>query len=315
MKIEENISLAPFTTLKIGGVARYFAVVSDRQELITSLKLAKEKKLPVFILGGGSNVLISDDGFRGLVIKNEMKGASADELEITASSGENLANVVQVAASHSLSGLEWAVGIPGSIGGAIRGNAGAFGGSFSEAVKEAEVIDIETLGIKRFSKEDCQFGYRDSIFKKNSNLAVLSVVLEMERGEEEEIRKIMFSNIKSRALSYNYGSKSAGCFFKNISWNHNGLNKKEFILNFPELKKVEEKYKLPAGFLIQETGLAGKNKGGAFVSEKHCNYILNKNNATAIDMKSLAELCKNKVYEKFKIELEEEVQLVGEFEN
>lgn len=311
MKIEENISLATLTTFKVGGVARYFVSVRNKQEFVDSLKWAKEKNLPVFILGGGSNILVSDDGFRGLVIKNEMTGIDVSEYEAVVSSGENLAKVVQIAAGNSLSGLEWAVGIPGSVGGAIRGNAGAFGSSFSDVVKEAEVVDLETLNVKKFSKDDCLFGYRDSIFKRNSNLIVLSIILKMKKGEKSEIKKIMLLNVKSRALSCDYGSKSAGCFFKNISWDNDGINKEKLFSDFPELKKMGGKYKLPAGFLIQEVGLAGKNIGGAFVSEKHCNYILNKDGATAKDIKSLAELCKYKVYENFKIKLEEEVQLVG----
>jgi len=315
MKIEENISLSSLTTFKVGGVARYFVSVFEKQDLLDSLSWAKDKGLPIFILGGGSNVLISDSGFPGLVIKIQIKGILIDGLNIIVSAGENLAKLVQISAEHSLSGLEWAVGIPGTIGGAIRGNAGAFGNSFSDNLKEVEAVEINTLTVKKFNKKECLFDYRDSIFKKDSNLVVLSALLMMKKGKEDEIRKLMLENAKSRASSCDYSSKSAGCFFKNISWKSIGIDKDTLISTFPEFKKVENKYKLPAGFLIQEVGLAGVNIGEAFVSEKHCNYILNKGNATAIDIKSLAELCKEKVYEKFKIKLEEEVQLVGNFKN
>jgi len=315
MKIEENISLAPFTTFKVGGTARYFVSVSKKQELFDALKWAREKKLEVFILGGGSNILISDSGFDGVVIKIQIKGVSVDGLKIFVSAGENLAKLVSLSAENSLSGLEWAVGIPGTVGGAVFGNAGAFGKSFSDNILEVEVFDTETLVIKKFTKADCLFGYRDSIFKKNSKFVILSVVLKMKSGDEGEIRKIMLENAKSRASSCDYSSKSAGCFFKNISWESLEVKKEDLISNFPEFKKVEDKYKLPAGFLIQEVGLSGVNKGSAFVSEKHCNYILNKENAKAEDIKSLAELCKEKVYNKFKIKLEEEVRLIGKFKN
>lgn len=313
MKIEENISLAPLTTFKVGGVARYFVSVTRKQELFDSLTWAKEKNLPVFILGGGSNVLISDSGFPGLVIKIQIKGISNDGLNVLVSAGENLAKLVQDSAEHSLSGLEWAVGIPGTVGGAIRGNAGAFGKSFSFNVEEVEAVNIDSLIIKKFKREECLFDYRDSVFKKDSSFVILSVVLKMDQGKEDDIRKLMLENAKSRASSCDYGSKSAGCFFKNISWKSIGIEKEELISSFSEFKKVENKYKLPAGFLIQEVGLSGVNIGEAFVSEKHCNYILNKGNATAVDIKLLVELCKEKVYEKFKIKIEEEVQLVGNF--
>ncbi|PIR57674.1 MAG: UDP-N-acetylenolpyruvoylglucosamine reductase [Parcubacteria group bacterium CG10_big_fil_rev_8_21_14_0_10_38_31] len=313
MKIEENISLAPFTTFKVGGVARYFVSVTQKQDLFDSLSWAKEKNLSVFILGGGSNVLISDSGLAGLVIRIQIKGISVSDLNLTVSAGENLAKLVQFSTEHSLSGLEWAVGIPGTVGGAIRGNAGAFGKSISLNVEEVEVINLNTLDVNKFKKEKCLFDYRDSIFKKDSSLVILSVVLKLEQGEENGVRRLMLENAKSRASSCDYGNKSAGCFFKNISWDKVGIDKGELVKAFPEFKKVENKYKLPAGFLIQEVGLSGVNIGEAFVSEKHCNYILNKGSATAVDIKLLADICKEKVYKKFKIKIEEEVQLVGKF--
>lgn len=313
MKIEENISLAPLTTFKVGGVARYFVSVFEKQELLDALLWAKDKGLPIFILGGGSNVLISDFGFAGLVIRIQIKGLSIDGLKIIASSGESLAKLVQSSAEHSLSGLEWAVGIPGTVGGAVRGNAGAFGENISLNIEEVETINLDTLAIKKFNREECLFDYRESLFKKDPRFIILSVILKMEQGKEDEIRNIMIENTKSRASSCDHCGKSAGCFFKNISWESIGIDKEKLILAFPVFKKVENKYKLPAGFLIQEAGLSGVNVGEAFVSEKHCNYILNKGNATAKDIKSLARLCKEKVFEKFKIKIEEEVQLVGNF--
>ncbi len=313
MKIEENISLAPYTTFKVGGVARYFVAVSEKEELINVLTWAKGKKLPIFILGGGSNVLVSDLGFDGLVVKIQIKGISIDGSEVFVSAGESLAKLLQFSASQALSGIEWAIGIPGTIGGAIRGNAGAFGGSISSSIKEVEALETDTLNVKKLSREKCFFEYRDSIFKKDSKLIILSAVLSMKHEKEDEVKKIILENVKSRANSCKCAGKSAGCFFKNIPWDSIGISKEELILNFPEFKKVEDRYKLPAGFLIQEAGLAGINRGEAFVSEENCNYILNKGDASSGDIKSLVELCKRKVYEKFKIKLEEEVQLIGKF--
>lgn len=314
VNFQENILLAPFTTFKIGGLARYFFIAHDKDALFSALKRAKDMKLPVFILGGGSNVLISDNGFPGLVIKNEIIGMdiledNGEDVVLEVMVGESLARLVSFALKNSFSGLEWAAGIPGTVGGAIRGNAGAFGKSAENAILEVEVYDIISREKITLKNEECLFKYRHSIFKENSNLIILSAKIKLRKDKEEVIRSKMIENVKTRAKSEQGIKNSAGCFFKNIEWEK--IDKEKLRSVLLDIKNVENKYKLPAGFLIEKAGLSGAKEGDAQIYSGHCNYIMNIDSAKAEDVKALADLCAKAVFEKYGINLEPEVQLVG----
>lgn len=311
---QENVLLAPYTTFKIGGAARHFFIAQDKDALFLALERAKDMKLPIFILGGGSNVLISDNGFPGLVIKNEIIGMDILEdneknVVLEVAGGESLSRLVSFALKNSFSGFEWAAGIPGTVGGAIRGNAGAFGKSAENTVLEVEVYDIISREKINLKNEECLFKYRHSIFKENLNLIILSAKIKLKKDKESVIQSKMIENVKTRAKSERGIKNSAGCFFKNIEWETVDKEKLRSVL--PEVKDVEGRYKLPAGFLIEKAGLSGAQKGDAQIHSGHCNYVVNRNSAKAEDVKALTDLCSRTVLEKYGVKLEPEVQLVG----
>ena len=319
IEIQKNIILAPYTTFRIGGPAEFFVEVESGEELVEAIEFANEKSLDFFILGGGSNILVSDKGFAGLVIKINSKLFVANDVSIGCGAGWSLAKIVKESAAHKLSGMEWAFGIPGTIGGAIRGNAGAFGSKISDIIKKVNCVDTKDLyeelaekkvvKIKTFGKEQCDFSYRDSIFKRNSNLIILSASFEFKSGNADEINEKMKELIKSRIAQQPHGA-SPGSFFKNPeSTEHNRRYVKE-IPRFKELN-LHEKNTIPAGFLIEEAGLKGKKMGGAMVSEEHANFIVNTGTATAEDVIMLTSFIKQQVRDQFGVELQEEIRYVG----
>ena len=340
MNIQKNIPLAPYTTFKIGGPAKFFVEAKDEDEIVEALEFAKEKNLPVFILGGGSNLLVSDKGFGGLVIKMSMSGWKLNfhdgslASKIECDSGCLLSKIVNESVKNGLIGLEWAAGIPGgTIGGAVRGNAGAFGGTMGEIVESVKVLEIPNFSKARlfpsssralripqsqaFPSRDCKFAYRDSIFKNNSNLVILSATLKLKKGDkaegEKKIKEILAKRKEKQPMEF----PSPGSFFKNPE-----TDKKELIRQFETDTRLRQGFggqagqkigdeKIPAGYLIDQLDLRGKKIGGAMVSEKHANFIVNTGNATAEDVIMLAAIIKTKVRNKFGIQLQEEVQMVG----
>ena len=274
--IKKNVLLKNYTTFKIGGRAKYFYIAKNKEDLIRAITLAKKMKLPFFILGGGSNLLISDRGFNGLVIKF----------------GQPLSLYVS-------KGLEWAVGIPGTIQGAVCGNAGAFKQSMQDAVKEVEVFDVKTGEIKNFKNKDCQFSYKDSIFKKKKNLIILSVKIKnraSEGSEDEDENEVLIASKKSNAQKIK---------------EYLDYRKERQPLNFPSAGSV---FKNPPGFsageLIDECGLKGKKIGNVKISEKHANFIVNLGRGEAKDVMRLIKIIKNRVKKKFGVVLEEEIVIL-----
>jgi len=283
----KNVKLAPYTTFKIGGPAEYFFEAKTKEDLIKAIKTAKKFKTPFFILAGGSNTLVSDKGYRGLVIKNQNSEFQILGSRIVTEAGVKLSKLVTESLSHGLSGFEWTAGIPGTIGGAIRGNAGAFGKSMTDVVEKVELLEINSeLRIKSYESKDCCFGYRSSIFKEKNNLIVLSAEVRLKTDDKEKIKESI-----ERYLNY---------------------RKEKHPLEFPSVGSVFEN---PEGYsaakLIEECGLKGKKIGQAQISEKHANFIINLSQAKAKDVCRLIDLAKKKVKEKFKIELKEEIQFLG----
>src|SRR3990167_6686375 len=191
MEMKENVSLKPFTVFQVGGPARFFTETHSKEEVIEALRWAKEKKIPSFILGLGSNIRVSDQGFPGLVIKISGGKVSRDGALITAEAGAKMAEVVNFSLQNGLVGFEWAIGVPGTIGGSVRGNAGCFGSEMKDFVAGADVFDANAERELKLSNSECRFSYRQSIFK--------------EKGEF----------VKARVQSQDIGSKTAGCVFKN----------------------------------------------------------------------------------------------------
>jgi UDP-N-acetylmuramate dehydrogenase len=305
MNFKKNILLKNQTTFRIGGAAKYFFEAKTKTELISAIKLAKKRKLPFFILGGGSNLLVSDKGFNGLVIKIRNSQFVIHNSKIITEAGVMLGKLLNTSVEKSLTGLEWVAGIPGTIGGAIRGNAGAFGKEMKDIIKKVEVFDVKELRIKNYELGDCKFAYRDSIFKKNKNLIILSVVFklknEKQKNIQEKIKKYLNYRKKTQPLNF----YSAGSVFKNPQ-----LNKK-LLKNFPELKKFNKNNLIPVGYLIEKCDLKGKRIDNVQISEKHSNFIVNLSDGKAKDVINLIKLIKEKVKKKFGIVLEEEIQYLG----
>lgn len=308
--LKENELLAGHTNFKIGGPAKYFAEISDLEILSKTLKWLSQNQLPYFILGGGTNILVSDQGFDGLVIKlvnNQIK--VLENNQVMAEAGATVAKLLEVTLSAGLIGLEFTAGIPGSVGGGVYGNAGTFGVAFDSVVEK--IIAVTPGGeIKEVSKANCKFGYRHSEFKNNHWL-IFSVQLQLIKGDLEESKKIIKERIDKRLASQPYDAPSAGCDFKNIVINSEVLAE----LNDRHKKEVPSQFiqngKIPAAWLIEHLDLKGKTIGGAKISDKHANYIINTGRATASDVVMLMSLVKQQVRDKLGIQLEEEVQLVG----
>ena len=309
--IQRNVLLKNYTTFRIGGPAKYFFVAKNKKDLIKAISVAKKLKLPFFILGGGSNLLVSDKGFNGILIKirntkYEIPACPAgrQNTKIMAEAGVMLGELVNVSAKAGLSGLEWAVGIPGTIGGAIRGNAGAFNKSMKDVVKSVEALEVknEKCKVKNFKNRDCKFSYRDSIFKDKKNLIILSAVLQLKKGKKSEIEKKVKENLNYRKERQPLNFPSAGSVFKNprgLATGELGEEDKSSSLSFA------------AARMIEECGLKGKKIGNVKISEKHSNFIVNLGNGKAKDVIKLIKLIKQKVKKKFGVTLEEEIQFLG----
>ncbi len=323
LNIQQNIPLSKYTTFRIGGPAKFFVEVKNEEELIEALKYAKENGLEFFILGGGSNVLVSDKGFDGLIIKFKVQNSKFkvtvqnSKFYLECWAGDNFPDLVKYTSENRLTGLEWAVGLPATVGGAIRGNAGAFGSCMKDAIESVKVVDTSKLmqnanikmqndNAKIIKNSDCKFGYRNSIFKENSNLIILSVTLKLRLGDKEKIQNKVKEIIEKRMLNHPR-ENSAGSFFKNPIVENKKLAE-EFEADCGIICKDG---KLPAGWLIVQAGLKGKKIGGAMVSKEHANFIVNTGAATAEDVIILASFIKQQVRDKFGIELEEEVQHLG----
>lgn len=292
-KLEFEKRLAQYTSFKTGGPASYFIAVNTAEELTNSIRQAKALNIPYFLVGGGSNLLIADSGYNGLIIKLAIMGLELrDPVTIHCGAGEDLMGLIRFAAANGLSGLEFASGIWGTVGGAIYGNAGAYGGEIKDVLTGITLVDREG-GVKQVSPEYCRFGYRDSYLKVTREV-VVDCTLRLTPGDKKEIEARIDEIIAIRRTKHP-DDLSAGSFFKNI----------------PDA--TQPYGKLPAGKLLEEVGAKSFRVGGAKVYEKHANIIVNAGNATSQDIRDLADMMKVKVFERFGIALEEEVQQLGTF--
>ena len=292
-RLEFDKSLAPLTSFKTGGKAAYFISVNSEDEMVRIIKETQKLKIHFFLIGGGSNLLISDNGFDGLIIKVEIMNLSLDDSNtINCGAGVNLMDLINYTSNNSLTGLEFATGIWGTVGGAIYGNAGAYGGEIGDVVTDVTLVDPKG-NIRTVDRDYCQFRYRDSYLKKTKEI-ITSARLKLIKGDKTSI-KSKIDEILALRSDKHPDKRTCGCFFKNI----------------PDHKA---KYgKLPAGKLLEEIGAKKMSVGGAKIFDKHANMIINSGNATSADISKLAELLKQKVFDKFGIELEEEVTRLGKF--
>ena len=289
LKINTDISLANLTTLKIGGRSEWFAEPKDFKELRILLRWVKEKKIELRVFGAGSNLLINDYELPGLSISTrKLNGSKIDDTQgtIRAMSGETLPKLARKAANAGLHGLEWAIGIPGTVGGAAVMNAGAQGSCMAEKIISVEVAPLSGGNSFHLKNEELNFSYRNSLLQKE-DLMVLSTYFQLEPGySKEEICRATKENLMKRTSTQPYHLPSCGSVFRN-----------------PE--------PLKAGELIESVGLKGKRIGGAEISKMHANFIVNYSNATASDFKELISLIQTKVKDKYGFLLHTEVKELG----
>lgn len=306
--VQKNILLKDFTTYKIGGIAKYFFAAKTKEDLIKAAKAAKSLKIPIFILGGGSNLLISEKGVKGLVVKVAISNIEFHGNKAVAGAGASLTGLAYLLAGSGLSGLEWAAGVPGTIGGAIYGNAQAFGTKICDVVESIEAVNLKSLVSRNFTKKQCQFSLKNSIFKKDKKLAIISAVLKFKSGDADVIRSKTKEFLNYRRTNHPIDFPSAGSTFVNPEIK---IKNKKLLEKFPELNEYNKKGVIPAGYLIAKSGLSGKKIGGAQISEKHSNFIINLGEAKSMDVLSLINTAQKLVKKNFGISLVLEVQFIG----
>ena len=287
ISVIENEPLSKHTSFKIGGPARYFASVDSVDKLSILIKFLNSSKISYFILGNGSNILMPDNGYNGVVVKlsGEFENLNVSENTIEVGAAATLKKLTLAAKENSFTGLEFAYGIPGSVGGAVYMNAGAYGGEIKDVLSEVSAMDKEG-NVKIFSLEESELSYRSSLFQKN-NMVILSAKFSLEKGDLKEITDKMNTLLEKRKSKQPLEYPSAGSTFKR-----------------------------PEGYfaaaLIEECGLKGESVGGAEVSVKHSGFIINKKGATAKDVLSLIRRVKDVVYEKKGVVLEPEIKIIEE---
>lgn len=301
----KNISFKDLTTLKIGGPIDGVLVVKTEKEITEAIKKLIVKDKPFLVIGSGSNLLVSDEGFNGPVIKNEIEGIERVGNNLTVKSGTILQDLADFANRNGLSGLETLAGIPGSVGGAIYGNAGAYGQTISDHLVSVKALNAVSLHPSAISKNDCEFNYRDSIFKRNKNI-VLEAVFSLNPGDSKALQQTSQETIKKREVKYPPGIKCPGSFFKNIPQDSLpdeilGKVPKEFVLYG----------KVSAGALLEGVGAKGAREGNIHIAPYHANLFINEGGGKAKDFYNLAKIYSQKVYEKYRIRLEPEVQLIN----
>lgn len=335
-KIKEDKKFSEVTTLEIGGPIKAFIEADSQDELVEILKYVEENQIPYLIIGGGSNLLVSDEGVDFLVIKNNVTGitichserseesptnvgitatetsseiprppsvARDDKVKLTVQAGTVLQDLVNYTIENGLAGLNKMTGVPGTVGGAVYGNAAAYGQTISDHI--IKVTYFDKARIKTFSKTECGFDYRTSNFKK-TKFPILEITFEFPKGDEATLKKEASETLDKRLVKYPPGRKTPGSFFKNV-----------FMKDIPEESKhlipLERDYygKVPAWFFLNEVGARGDNLRQIKITDNHGNTFMNLGEGSAEDFYKLAKKYHQKVKEKFNIELEPEVQLIN----
>lgn len=304
-EVKEDVSLAPYTTFKVGGPARYFVEAYNKEDLIRAYKAALEAEVPFFVLAGGSNVVVSDDGFPGMVILNRATDYKIKDDILATESGTMMRDLVFSTVEKGLSGLQWAGGLPGSVGGAIRGNAGAFGGEIKDNLKEVEYIDDSGI-VNNIDRTECEFDYRNSIFKKNGWL-VLSATFTFESANKEDLLEDAMSHVRYREERHPLEYPNAGSIFKNCPVEE---LPDEVADRFKDKIKEDPFPVLPVAVLVAASGLQRTKVGGAMVSEKHTNYIVNTGDATSKDIRDLISLVSERIKDEYGANLDPEVTFI-----
>lgn len=310
--IQAKVPLSQYTNFKIGGSAKFLLVAESSDVIVRAAQVARELDLPLIILGGGANVLVSDAGFSGLVIVARNQQLEISSHKVMADAGVRLGYLVTKMVEAGLTGLEPLVAVPGTVGGAVYGNAGLpqeVGGCIGEWVESVETLSGDK--IVKLTKKQCQFGYRDSVFKKSKDI-ILSVILKLNTGDKATSQQLIKKYVAARK-GQPYNMPSSGCIFTNVDITSDERAKEveKKLKGRERLEQFIERKQLPSSWLIDQAGLKGKKIGKVQVSLDHANYIVNLGGGKAEQVIMLISFIKQQVRDKFGIELHEEVQYIG----
>lgn len=309
--MQESEPLARHTVFKIGGPARFFVSAKSGEDIAAAVQLGRERGVPWVMLGAGSNLLVSDQGFPGVVIHPVAGRIRVTATELIADAGAPMARAVAAAAQAGLTGFEWAIGVPGTIGGSVFGNAGCFGSEMKDVVSSVAVFNALTGATESWPGSAARFGYRSSVFKRRPELVVLSTTMALRAGDPAAGQRLIREHTAHRARTQDIGTQSAGCIFKNIPWARRDVDPERLLERHPELAPFHQNPAIPAGFLIDQVGLKGRAIGRAKVSERHGNFFLNTGGAAAEEVVMLIGLAKERVHRRYGLLLEEEIRYIG----
>jgi UDP-N-acetylmuramate dehydrogenase len=304
LTVSSHTPLSRHTRFGIGGPADLYAETTSVEAFISATHAARESGLPTMVIGGGTNLIVSDEGFRGIVLRYRAEALLAANGRVVAQAGAVLQSLVDFTIERGLKGLETLSGIPGSVGAAVYGNAGAYGHSISERVVKVQFFDGE--GVRVFGNEECEFRYRESIFKRRKEWIIFSAQLLLDEADAGELRKIADDILKVRNEKFPVTMKCAGSIFKNLL-----LRELPPAVQAEVPEKVVREGKIPAAWFLEQVGAKGMSRGEIRVAEYHANLIYNTGSGTAADLRAVIDELKARVRARFGIEIEEEVQYVG----
>jgi UDP-N-acetylmuramate dehydrogenase len=304
LKLREQAPLSEYTRFGIGGPARLFAETASEHSFIAALTALRASGQPYVVIGGGTNLVVSDEGFPGVVLRFTAAGLRAEGHRVHAEAGAELQTLVDFTIDHGLAGIHTMTGIPGSVGAAVYGNAGAYGNSISAYLREVRFFDGDQ--VRTFSSAECEFRYRESVFKRNKDWIVFSTALELVPGDASELRQRAAEIRAIRDRKYPPSMKCAGSIFKNLLLNELPGSVQDII---PPRVIIEGK--VPSAYFLEQVGAKGLTNGDIHVADYHANLIYNGGNGTARQVREVIHDLKQRVRERFGFDLEEEVQYVG----
>jgi UDP-N-acetylmuramate dehydrogenase len=303
LTVSTDVPLARHTRFGIGGPADLYAEAGEEAAFVDALRAAQAAGVPVITIGGGTNLVASDSGYRGLLLRFRGDSLRAMGNRVTAGAGAELQRLVDFTVDRGLQGLETLAGIPGWTGAAVYGNAGAYGHSISERVAAVRVFD--GAQVRELTNAECQFAYRESVFKRHKDWIVFSVELELKPGDREELRRTADAIVKTRSEKFPATMQCAGSVFKNLLLR----DLAPAVADFVPPEAVREG-KVPAAWFLDAVGAKGLERGDIRVADYHANLIYNAGHGTAADFRALVQELKARVRTRFGFDLEEEVQYI-----
>jgi UDP-N-acetylmuramate dehydrogenase len=304
LAVSEGALLSQYTRFAIGGPAAVCADAADELSFMEAWKVARASGAPYAVIGGGTNLIVADAGFPGIVLRFTAREIASQGASVRAQAGADLQALVDYCIDHELKGMETMTGIPGWVGAAVYGNAGAYGHSIQERIGEVRFFD--GVGVRTFGNAECQFHYRESVFKRHKDWVIFSAELDMDRAPAEELRKTADDILKIRLEKYPLTMNCAGSIFKNL-----------ILAELPDTVqrqvpgRVIREGKVPSAYFLEQVGARGMQNGGIRVAEYHANLIYNEGQGTAAQLCAVIGELKSRVQRQFGLMLEEEVQYVG----